>query len=68
MIYSSTPDQVTELRDAAEEVLHAHLKELKQKDGIESLMYKHPRLMYALLSRRNDTSLPIQNPNTLRWP
>lgn len=73
MIYSSTPDEVTELRDAAEEVLHAHFKELKQKDGIEALMYKHPRLMYALLNRKSDTSLPMQNPrrpraNGLRVP
>ena len=73
MIYSSTPDRITELRDAAEEVLHAHLEELKQKDGIEALMYKHPRLMYALLNRKSDTSLPTKNPrrpyaNGLRAP
>lgn len=57
-IYSSTPDEVKELRTLAEKTLHAHFEELKHNKGIEEVMYNHPSLMYALLKRRNKTPSP----------
>jgi hypothetical protein len=45
LIYSSTPDEVKELRVSAEEPLHAHFAELKHKQGIEEVTCNHPSLL-----------------------
>ena len=70
MIYSSTPEGITELRVIAEEVLHAHFDELNHKKDIEEVMCKHPSLMYALLKRKNKTPSPndVPLPGRRIWP
>lgn len=66
MIYSSTPDEVKELRILAEEALHAHFEELKYKQGIEEVMCNHPSLMYTLLKRKSQSTSQIEtNPSVM---
>jgi len=74
LVYSSTPDEVQELRVLAEEVLHAHFEELKHNKGIEEFMCDHPSLTFKLLKRKSETPVfdinrtPFADPAGLMMP
>lgn len=74
LVYSSTPDEVQELRVLAEEVLHAHFEELKHNKGIEEFMCNHPSLTFKLLKRKSETPVfdinrtPFADPAGLMMP
>lgn len=57
IVYNSTFDTVTELRDVVKELLHAHFEELERKPDIEAVVTSIPQLSYALL-KRSHAKLP----------
>jgi hypothetical protein len=61
IICTSTPEDVTELRDVAVDLLYTHFGELKDKDSIEEVMCNHPKLMWAFLERKSRRPSPNHN-------
>ena len=62
-IFTSTPEDVKDLRDVAEELLYTHFDDLKHKDGIEDVLCSFPRLTYTLLKRKSEKQSPAATPS-----
>jgi hypothetical protein len=56
VIYDSTPEDVSQLREIVANTLHNHFSELKDKPEVETVVCGNPHLAYALLKR--DGTLP----------
>lgn len=51
IIRTSTPKDITDLRDLAEDLLYTHFAELHSKDSIKEVMCSRPELIWAMLKR-----------------
>lgn len=56
--FNSTAEDVTQLRDVVNNVLHEHFDELQNKAEIETVVCRLPRLTYGLLKRSRETKPP----------
>ena len=58
IVFQSTTEEVTQLRDIVTDILHDNFKALKDKPEIETAVCEIPRLAYALLKRKSEKPKP----------
>lgn len=58
IVYNSTPEDVTQLRNVVANILSGHFEALKNKAEIETVICDIPRLAYALLKRSRESPVP----------
>jgi hypothetical protein len=54
--FTSTPEDVSDLRDIALDTIYDHFQTMMDKPEIEELCASHPKLTYGLLKRNTDYS------------
>jgi hypothetical protein len=60
IIFRSTPEDVTQLRDVVEELLDTHFEELQHKPDVEVVVTSFPQLSCALLKRSRARAAALQ--------
>lgn len=58
IIFTSTPEDIKDLRILVEDLLYTHFEDLKHKDGFEDAMCSLPHLTYSLLKRKSEKPSP----------
>lgn len=51
IVFNSTAEEVTQLREIVSDILHQHFDDLEAKPEVEAVVCNTPRLAYALLKR-----------------
>ncbi|KAL1586300.1 hypothetical protein WHR41_05568 [Cladosporium halotolerans] len=54
IVYNSTAEDVTELREIVADAVHAHFEELQERPGVEASMRSIAALTYGLLTRSRE--------------